>query len=71
MACNLPVVVMSDSPKNCEYVNESGCGFIANPDPASIREVVTGAIGTTQKSREYVMSKWTPQHYAESLMAAL
>ena len=69
MACNLPVVVMADSPKNREYVEDSGCGYIANPDPNAIRNAVYTAIQhRPKKSREYVLSKWTPKHYADALL---
>lgn len=72
MACDLPVVVMNDSPKNREYVEESGCGYITNPDPESIRTAVYTAIQhRKKKSRDYVMSKWTPKHYAEAILNAL
>lgn len=69
MACDIPVVVMSDSPKNREYVEESECGYIVNPDPQSIVIGVNTALQMKKpKSREYVMSKWTPEHYKNALL---
>lgn len=73
MACNLPVIVMSDSPKNREYVEESGCGYICNPEVEAIKNAVTIALQGKRpvKSRKYVMSKWTPRHYADALLTAI
>lgn len=72
MACNLPVVVMSDSPKNREYVEDSGCGYIAEPNSEAIRTAVYTAIQhRKKKSRKYVMKKWTHHHYRDALLNAL
>ena len=72
MACGIPVIVMSDSPKNCEYVKESGAGLIIEPDPNKIKQAIEDIKGWTdeEKSRgiEYVKGKWTAQHYADSIM---
>lgn len=71
MACNLPVVVMSDSPKNREFIEDGGVGMICAPEPEAIRNAVQIArempLVTRQKARDYVLSKWTPKHYADSL----
>lgn len=70
MACGVPVVVMSDSPKNREYVEESGCGVVCDPNPEAIRQAVEqakeidGRIGV-----EYVKGKWTSEHYANNILA--
>lgn len=75
MACNLPVVVMADSPKNREFIEESGIGLIAAPEVDAIRNAVAQArqlpIALRQKARDYVLSKWTPQHYADSINAII
>lgn len=72
MACNVPPIVMADSPKNIEYVQESGFGMVVDPCIQGIREAV---YGTTWKpsnaGRDYIMSKWTSRHYAESLKHGL
>lgn len=73
MACNIPVIVMEDSPKNREYVQESGFGLIVNPSKEAIinavREVKTRQWGN--KGREYVLSKWTGKHYADNIIKAI
>ena len=71
LACNVPVVCMSDSPKNREYVEESGCGLVTEPNASDISTAVTVARSTDYgtKGRDYVMSKWTARHYADSLSA--
>lgn len=73
MAVGIPVVVMEDSPKNREYVEESGCGIICKPEPLAIQKAVEDAkkIGYTQKSVDYIKSKWTAQHYADSLLEGI
>lgn len=70
MACDLPVVVMEDSPKNREYVEESGYGAVVPPEPERIKEVVKLLKGTTG-GRDYVMSKWTPRHYSNAILNVL
>lgn len=70
MACDVPVVVMSDSPKNMEYVLESGAGVVCEPTPVAIRRAIELARGI-KGGREYIMSKWTEQHYADAIMSAI
>lgn len=70
MACNLPVVVMSDSPKNREFVDEAGIGAIVDPEPQHIKKAVERLKETTG-GREYVLSKWTPEHYKNAILTAL
>lgn len=69
LACNIPVVCMSDSPKNREYVEESGCGLVCDPDPQKIANSVVTAMSTDWGTlgRDYVMGKWTSQHYADNI----
>lgn len=75
MACGLPVVVMNDSPKNMEYLLESGLGFICNPNAQDIQKAVEQALLLPEteriKNRWYVMSKWTPEHYKDAILNAL
>lgn len=68
MACNVPVVVMSDSPKNREFVEESGAGIVCDPNPESIRQAVDFVIGKDMGGRKYIESKWTSKHYAQNLL---
>lgn len=70
MSCDVPVVVMTDSPKNMEYVIESGAGIICEPTPEAIREAVEKSKGITG-GREYVLSKWTEKHYADAILNAI
>lgn len=75
MAMNLPVIVMSDSPKNREYVEESGFGIVVEPDPRHIKEAVQifskDKLGLFPSGRDYIMSKWTSVHYADALEKGL
>ena len=72
MACNCPVIVMDDSPKNVEYVEESGFGKVVPPNVEAIREAVA-EVKTWKRTggREYIESKWTAQHYADNIDAWL
>ncbi len=70
LACNVPVVCMKDSPKNREYVEESGCGLVVDPEPQRIADAVALAKATDwgTRGRDYVLSKWTSKHYADNLL---
>lgn len=69
MACGLPVVCMEDSPKNREYVEESGFGIVVPPDVSHIQKAVNEAITwRSDAGPEYVKSKWTSRHYADALL---
>lgn len=72
MACNIPPIVMSDSPKNVEYINDSMYGFIADPDVNDIKEKILLAkeLNST-KGREFILSKYTGRHYADALLTGL
>ena len=75
MACGVPVIVMDDSPKNCEYVRESGAGLIVKPEEQAIRDAIT-EVKTWNKEKkmkgiDYIKSKWTAQHYADSLLKGI
>lgn len=69
LACNLPVVCMNDSPKNMEYVEESGCGFVVEPNKEAIKTATVLARSTDwgNMGRDYVLSKWTGKHYSDNL----
>lgn len=74
MACAMPVIVMSDSPKNCEFIQASGGGVIADPNVESIREAVAkckeyNEFGT--RGYEYIQSHLTERHYAWNIMKGI
>lgn len=72
MACGVPPIVMSDSPKNREYVEESGFGAVCDPNVQSIKEAVEKLKGTSpDKGVEYIKSKWSAQHYANALLEGI
>lgn len=77
MAAGVPVIVMSDSPKNCEFVTE-GAGIISNPNKESILMAIEEAkkpagygISHGESERNYVLSKWTERHYADALLEGI
>jgi glycosyltransferase involved in cell wall biosynthesis len=67
MACNVPPIVMKDSPKNCEFSHESGIGVIVEPSVEQIRWAIGSLRGKHCNGREYIESKWTSRHYADAL----
>lgn len=75
MACGIPVICMSDSPKNREYVEESGAGIVTEPDEAHISKAYEKIMKWTpsqkKKGIDYVKGKWTSKHYATALEYAL
>lgn len=75
MACGIPVIVMSDSPKNVEYVMESGAGLVVDPEENQIRKAIEEIKKWSDSERKrgiaYVQSKWTHKHYAENILKAI
>lgn len=72
MACGVPVIVMADSPKNREFVEESGGGLVVEPYKDTIQEamkLLTPDMG--KKGFEYIQSKWTEKHYAGALLEGI
>lgn len=74
MACGVQVVVMSDSPKNCQYVNESGFGLIVEPNAVAIRNAVEELRQNPHDvslATNYIKENWTGKIYANSLLSAI
>lgn len=75
MAVGIPVIVMSDSPKNREYVEESGAGIVCEPVEEDIRRAVEEVKKWTPeekaRGRAYVESKWSHHHYADAIMQGI
>lgn len=74
MACGTQIVVMNDSPKNCEFVTDSGFGMIVSPDENAIKEAVDELVKNPhdpQIAINYVLNKWTHRHYAKALLEAI
>ncbi len=71
MAMNLPIIVMSDSDKTSEYVIESGEGLVVDPNPNAIHAAIEELLHKEVKTRDYIMSKWTEQHYVDALESGL
>lgn len=75
MACGIPVIVMADSPKNREYVEESGAGLVVDPSEEAIRKGIEEIKKWTDeekaRGRNYVLNKWTSEHYAISILQGI
>lgn len=74
MACGIPVIVMADSVKCREFVEESGGGIVVEPNIGAIRDAIElckkpNDMG--EKGRRYVLSKWTEKNYADALLEGI
>ena len=69
MACNIPVIVMSDSDKTTEFVREVGIGGIVEPDANKIREEVVAwvGVGGSVNTRDFIMENYSAEIYATKL----
>ena len=75
MAAGVPVIVMSDSQKNREYVEESGAGIVCEPEVESIRRAVEEVKGWDEDKKrsgvEYVKKKYSGRIYADNILKAI
>lgn len=74
MACGIPPIVMSDSPKNREFVEESNFGVVIDPTIESIKNQVKFFKENPvdpQKGVDYIESHWTSAHYAISILQGI
>lgn len=76
MACGVPPVVMSDSPKNIEFVEDSGFGLICDPDPEEIRLSVyklkeEWTEDMAKELSDYVKKNWSAKQYANKIIQGL
>lgn len=72
MAMNIPLVICDDSSKLLEYVKEGG-GFVANhDDPRDVYNKIIEAMNVKDwNTRDYILSKWTENHYADAIEKGL
>lgn len=70
MACNVVPIVMADSDKNREFVEDSGYGLIVTPKVEAIQNAIQ-IVKTTKKQskagREYIKAKYSADIYAKKL----
>ena len=74
MAVGLPVVCCTDSPKNREFVEESGFGIVCEPDAQSIKNAVQYIKDNPMDWRigvNYVKNGWSGDVYAKQLLEGL
>lgn len=67
MACNIPLVVMSDSTMTSEYVREAGEGMICEPNVEDIRKAVEIMKDKKVNTREWIMKNYSEYVYADKV----
>lgn len=67
MACNIPMVVMSDSDKTSEYVRDCGVGAVVEPDVNAIRKAVDEWKDQKVNTRDWVIENYSEYKYAQQL----
>ncbi len=79
MACGVPVVAMSDSPKNVEFVKASHAGEVCEPEPSKIYDLVwqlslhdrKGNPSLSANGIKYIQENWTERHYADAILEGI
>lgn len=76
LACGIPCIVMNDSPKNIEFIEESGFGLIVEPKVEKIIEAVEYIKRNPDKFKpeigvKYIENRLTSAHYAVSLLKGI
>lgn len=75
MACGVPVIVMADSPKNCEFVRASGGGIICEPTSNAIQDAIQeaklNAAALGAYGFAYIKSHLTEKHYADAILKVI
>lgn len=74
MSCGVPVVCCNDSPKNMEFIQESGFGAVCEPTAESIRNAVEGLVNNYPDFNigvNYILNKWSGDIYAEQLLEGI
>lgn len=71
MACNIPVIVMSDSTMTSEYIREAGEGAIVGPDVESIRRAVADWQDKSVNTREWIKKNYSEFIYADKVKAGI
>lgn len=70
IAAGIPVICMEDSPKNREFVEESGYGIVCKPEVSEIGKSVDEIkkrYWNINKALEYT-KKWTAEKYADDIL---
>ena len=67
MACNIPVIVMSDSDKTTEFIRKCGVGEIVAPEPARIRAAVGKWKNSKVNTRDWVLKNHSEYIYAKKI----
>lgn len=69
MACGIPPIVMVDSDKCREYVEEARFGAVVSPTEEGIRKAVEDMtlLADPKKGIDYIASKYTERHYADKI----
>lgn len=68
MACNIPVIAMSDSTMTTEYIREANAGGeIVDPNPESIRRAVDAWKDREVNTRDWILENYSEYSYAKKV----
>lgn len=74
MACGIPPIVMSDSPKNMQFVEDSGFGLVVEPTAEAIKRGVQQLKDnppSIDKGIDYVNRNYTSEIYKNQILKAI
>ena len=74
MAVGIPVVCCNDSPKNIEFIEESGFGRVTEPNAQAIKSAVEDLKAHPMDKnigKNYVAEKWSGDVYAEQILSGI
>lgn len=67
MACNIPVIAMSDSDKTTEYIRQAGIGGICEPNVEAIRAEVEKWKDQKVNTRDFILQNYSEINYADAV----
>jgi glycosyltransferase involved in cell wall biosynthesis len=72
LACNVPVIVMSDSFKTSEYVIKAGFPeFVCEPDPSAIQHKIFELKDSVVNTRKWVVDNYSEHTFARKVLKGL
>ena len=71
MACNIPIIVSSNSEKNSEYLLEANAGMVVERDSNKLRAAVEEMMDKEVNTRDFIMENYSEWVYASQIKEAV